>query len=907
MGDTETLFGGPGQSGEGDASTAGRRAPTGDPKDAIAVRYALSSVLGVGPHGTCYTARSVSHPEGIIVKVFDRLPPFHEDGVERHRRRLAQLAGAHATFSSSFLEVGRDPVSGSLFVARPHDRVGSLARRPGASVGWRDGSHAAWMVLDALAAAHGSHLCHGAVKPSNVLLDVDRDGALRPRLVDPAPWIEATPPPAQPTVAAADVVGVLGILYQLIADVPPWPWGTSLVSRLAAGGRPPRELVPSANRDIPGALVDLVSRSLRSAFGGDPPSASALHEALTPWCAPRSAGPPPAAGCGDRDEEDRTLSGLALRTLERAVRGVVAAPPSVDLEAALLRAALGLIPCEAAALLATHGDTPRILRHEGTSLDGTQWTAAAREAASARQPRCRRRPGGAGWELVVPCPGTDSRIALLLAGGPRDSPPSAALRAAAGILAAAGAAALDRRASRAAVVSETDCRGALMDVATDGLVVLGPMATVRALNGPAATLLDVNRHGAAGARLPSLSGLGELARALESGRAHSGDLLRTPAGRVTVRARSFRDGVVAALRPVGRAPAAGPGRAATTFDSLMGESSVFRAAIEEARLAARVGVPVLVVGEPGTGKDSLAEAIHNASQRAAGPLVWVRLPALPPEEVDAALFGHAGERGVTGHARAGRLELAHGGTVVLDEISVLSEATQASLGRFLVERAVRPVGGRSHIAADTRVIATSRVKASDLLAAGLLRRELFDRLRVLQIELPPLRERGADAAVLARARAAAVCRALGRPPVQFEAHVLDALCGYEWPGNVTELLGLVEGWIASIPATKTHIDRVPGHIAGAGGGVPAGRAAPAARGSTARTTPARGPAGGSGSGGPASRRIRPWTEVERETFAGALRTCDGNVSRAARALGVSRGTFYNKMRRFGLKDGGDHG
>jgi len=417
----------------------------------------------------------------------------------------------------------------------------------------------------------------------------------------------------------------------------------------------------------------------------------------------------------------------------------------------------------------------------------------------------------------------------------------------------------------------------------------------------------VTRHGAAGARLPSLSGLGELAHTIETGRAHGGDLLRTPAGRVTVRARSFEGGVVAALRPVERGPVPQHARPPATFDSLVGESSVFRAAIEEARLAARVGVPVLLVGEPGTGKDSFAEAIHHASERAAGPLVWVRLPALPPEQVDAELFGRAAERGVTDRPRAGRIELAHGGTVVLDEISVLAEATQAGLGTFLEQRAVRPVGGRGHIAADTRLIATSRITASSLLAAGLLRRALFERLRVLQIELPPLRERGTDAALLARVQATKVCHALGRPPVQFEAHVLDALCAYPWPGNVTELLGLVEGWIASLPAGQTRIDRVPGHIRRATREAPATPRRAGPRGAeTARGggSPEEDDAGRSGA---ESRRVRPWSEVEREAFASALEACQGNVSRAARALGVSRGTFYNKMRRFGLKDGGGRG
>jgi two-component system response regulator FlrC len=217
--------------------------------------------------------------------------------------------------------------------------------------------------------------------------------------------------------------------------------------------------------------------------------------------------------------------------------------------------------------------------------------------------------------------------------------------------------------------------------------------------------------------------------------------------------------------------------------------------LEALALAARVATSdstVLLSGESGTGKEVFARYIHQQSRRAAGPFVAINCAAIPENMLEALLFGH--EKGAfTGahEARAGKFEQAQGGTLLLDEISEMHVTLQAKLLRVLQEREVERIGGRTPIGLDVRVLATTNQDLRALVAAGRFREDLYYRLSVFPIALPPLRQRRGDIAPLARFFVAEACGS-GRAAPAIDAGALAALLAYDWPGNVRELANLMQ-------------------------------------------------------------------------------------------------------------------
>ena len=229
------------------------------------------------------------------------------------------------------------------------------------------------------------------------------------------------------------------------------------------------------------------------------------------------------------------------------------------------------------------------------------------------------------------------------------------------------------------------------------------------------------------------------------------------------------------------------------LENIIGESEPMQRVMDVVRQVAPARATVLIQGESGTGKELLAKAIHQLSPRSAKPMVTVHCAALSPTLLESELFGH--EKGAfTGahERRIGRFEQAEGGTLFLDEIGEIDETTQVKLLRFLGERTFERVGGNKTLTADVRVVAATNKNLKELVDAGEFREDLYFRLSVVELWSPPLRERSADAPLLALSFLREFASENAKPVCDFTAEALEAMIRYEWPGNVRELRTAVE-------------------------------------------------------------------------------------------------------------------
>jgi two-component system response regulator FlrC len=286
------------------------------------------------------------------------------------------------------------------------------------------------------------------------------------------------------------------------------------------------------------------------------------------------------------------------------------------------------------------------------------------------------------------------------------------------------------------------------------------------------------------------------------------------------------------------------------------------------RKVATTQATVLLTGESGTGKEVAAGAVHRWSERSEGPFVAVNCAALSDTLLESELFGH--ERGAfTGaHARRrGRVELARGGTFFLDEVAELKPDLQAKLLRVLQEGAFERVGGTQTLQADVRWIAATNRDLQQALARGAFREDLYHRLAVFPVQIPPLRERRADIPVLAQALLEGVGRQLGRPGLRLDRAALEWLRQQDWPGNVRQLRNTLER--AAILAEGDEVRT--GHLA------------PEAPGRGAVAVP---------------EGEQTLAELERAAIERALADCGGNRKQAARRLGIGLRTLYEKLKRY---------
>ena len=304
------------------------------------------------------------------------------------------------------------------------------------------------------------------------------------------------------------------------------------------------------------------------------------------------------------------------------------------------------------------------------------------------------------------------------------------------------------------------------------------------------------------------------------------------------------------------------------FEEILGASPAMQDVFTAVRKVASTQAPVLILGESGTGKELVARAIHRLGARPSGPFVAINCAAIPENLLESELFGH--EKGAFSGAhvqRKGRIEMAHGGTLFLDEIGDLPAPLQVKLLRFLQERRIERVGGRQEIAVDVRVLSATNVPLKEAMRAGRFREDLYYRIGVVVLSLPPLRERGDDVTLLASAFLQRYAAEAKRRVQGFTRDALAALQAYAWPGNVRELENRVKRAVV-----MTETPRI----------VPAdleldGTLEPEAR---------------------PLRDVR--ADFERDTVQRALAKHRGNVTRTAAELGVSRPTLYGLIEKLGI-------
>ena len=315
------------------------------------------------------------------------------------------------------------------------------------------------------------------------------------------------------------------------------------------------------------------------------------------------------------------------------------------------------------------------------------------------------------------------------------------------------------------------------------------------------------------------------------------------------------------------------------FEQMIGRSPVFREALTRAAQVARAETTVLITGESGTGKELVARAIHYSSARADGPLVAVNCAALPDTLLESELFGH--ERGAfTGADRQkpGRFELAAHGTLFLDEIGELSAAVQVKLLRVLQEREFQRVGGTATLKADVRLItATNRDLVAEM-TAGRFRNDLFYRLGVFNVHLPPLRERGDDVLLLADTFIRTLAVKMGKGDVTLSRDALELVRRHPWPGNIRELQNAIERGLITCDGTLVTAAQLA---------IPKLREEPTAPGQPEPARPA-----------PESMAL---DDLERKAIVDALQRTHGHKARAATLLGLTRFQLYTRLKRYQIE------
>jgi two-component system, NtrC family, response regulator HydG len=300
--------------------------------------------------------------------------------------------------------------------------------------------------------------------------------------------------------------------------------------------------------------------------------------------------------------------------------------------------------------------------------------------------------------------------------------------------------------------------------------------------------------------------------------------------------------------------------------AIIAESGAMQRVIGLIDRAALCDTPVLLIGESGTGKELFAHALHTRSPRASGPFVAVNCSAIPETLLENELFGH--RQGAFTDARKdqrGLFQAADHGTIFLDEIGDMAPALQGKLLRVLQEREVQPLGASAPVHVDVRVVTATHRDLDERVAAGRFRQDLWYRINVVDIRVPPLRDRLEDLMPLLAHFLEKQCRRLGRPQATVSAEALEQLRRHSWPGNVRELENVIERALVLGRGPAIELDDLPEAL---------------------KIAPAPGPPATIG---------RPLAAVEREHILSTLQAVDGNKSAAARALGLNRKTLYRKL------------
>ncbi|UCF78293.1 MAG: sigma-54-dependent Fis family transcriptional regulator [Candidatus Eiseniibacteriota bacterium] len=334
-------------------------------------------------------------------------------------------------------------------------------------------------------------------------------------------------------------------------------------------------------------------------------------------------------------------------------------------------------------------------------------------------------------------------------------------------------------------------------------------------------------------------------------------------------------------------------RKQVTFDDVVAESQVMKRVVSQAKkVAASRSLTVFLAGQTGTGKDFFAQAIHSGSERSAAPFVTINCSALPESLLESELFGY--EKGTFTDARTSReglFELADGGTVYLDEIAEMNPSFQTKLLRLIEDKTFKRLGGRRDIEVDVRIIAATNREVEQAVREAQLREDLYYRLKVVPIELPPLSARKEDISHLTMNFVRQFCEENHRPPIDVSPAAMDALVAYDWPGNVRELRNLLERIVLLEKEDRIDFHHLPMEIRVPGDALRPTQLARSGMTAAAQAS-GREPPNDSGPSLP---------DVERQLIIDALKRSAGNQVRAAKLLGISRDTLRYRMKKYRIE------
>ncbi|MFM1803577.1 MAG: hypothetical protein RL136_456 [Planctomycetota bacterium] len=425
-----------------------------------------------------------------------------------------------------------------------------------------------------------------------------------------------------------------------------------------------------------------------------------------------------------------------------------------------------------------------------------------------------------------------------------------------------------------------------------------------------AEIVQSIRSASGSAAVVAMGGSVGAARAIEWIRAGASDVLLKPFGRDELAAAVGRARTRAMLE--GRSTIARTVESTGNLGEVVGSDPRLAKALELARAASRVRSNVLIHGESGTGKTLLARAIHRASERAAGPFIEVACGSIPETLLESELFGHV-KGAFTGAIadKKGRFLAAHGGTLFLDEINSATPLMQLKLLRVLQERKFEPVGSDETVEVDVRLIVASNQSLERLVEEGRFRQDLFYRVHVLPIELPPLRERPQDTLALAEHFLRRKSAELGRTILGFDPEATALLRAYAWPGNVRELENAVERGVVMSDGAWISPEHLPERVrlGRDRSGTPTPDASriesPRIDDDPPAPLPMRPRDDANGSTSTPRTLADAMRDPERDALLKALGANNWNRTRTARSLGIDRTTLYRKMRDLGLNGMGE--
>ena len=333
---------------------------------------------------------------------------------------------------------------------------------------------------------------------------------------------------------------------------------------------------------------------------------------------------------------------------------------------------------------------------------------------------------------------------------------------------------------------------------------------------------------------------------------------------------------------------------------IVGDSPALRRVLEDVKRAAPTNATVLLLGESGAGKELVARTIHRNSPRAGQRFIQVNCAAIPEELIESELFGH--EKGsFTGatEKQIGKFEQADRGTIFLDEIGDMSPKTQAKVLRVLQEQEVERLGSARTIKVDVRVIAATNKNLEEAITRGEFREDLFFRLNVIPIVVPPLRDRKGDIPALVQHLAKRISEEHNLKPKRFEPRALEALQRYRWRGNIRELRNTIERVLIMAAGESVRVDDLPQEIRGDAGPRVADTDSEA---QTSQTMPASAAVNEPGAASPAAGTLREFKDVaERAFLVQKLRENNWNISKTAEVIDTPRSNLYKKLEQYGIK------